>query len=83
MLILCICWLRAFCASPTYISRRGNIVLLPREVAGLTDHCQTVKELLKYEAWERFRFKPVGEEIPAKPKYYNYIVWKNPEIENK
>ena len=26
MLILCICWLRAFCASPTYISRRGNIV---------------------------------------------------------
>ena len=26
MLILCICRLRAFCTSPMYISRRGNIV---------------------------------------------------------
>lgn len=71
------------CYDARYHTSVGNIVLLPREVAGLTDHCQAVKELLKYEAWERFRFKPVGEDIPAKPKYYNDIVWKNPEIENK
>ena len=68
------------CYDARYHTSVGNIVLLPREVAGLTDHCQAVKELLKYEAWERFRFKPAGEEIPAKPKYYNDIVWKNPEI---
>ena len=68
------------CSNARYHTSVGNIVLLPREVAGLTDHCQAVKELLKYEAWERFRFKPAGEEIPAKPKYYNDIVWKNPEI---
>ena len=68
------------CSNARYHTSVGNIVLLPREVAGLTDHCQAVKELLKYEAWERFRFKPAGEEIPAKPKYYNDIVWRNPEI---
>ena len=68
------------CYDARYHTSVGNIVLLPREVSGLTDHCQAVKELLKYEAWERFRFKPVGEDIPAKPKYYNDIVWRNPEI---
>lgn len=71
------------CYDARYHTSVGNIVLLPREVAGLTDHCQAVKELLKYEAWERFRFKPVGEDIPAKPKFYNDIDWRNPEIENK
>lgn len=70
------------CYDARYHTSVGNIVLLPREVAGLTDHCQAVEELLKYEAWERFRFKPAGEEIPAKPKFYNDIVWKNPEINN-
>ena len=71
------------CYDARYHTCVGNIVLLPREVAGLTDHCQAVKELLKYEAWERFRFKPAGEEIPAKPKYYSEIVWRNQEIKNK
>ena len=71
------------CYDARYHTSVGNIVLLPREVAGLTDHCQAVEELLKYEAWERFRFKPIGEDIPTKPKYYNDIVWRNPEIENK
>ena len=65
------------CYDARYHTSVGNIVLLPREVAGLTDHCQAVEDLLKYEAWERFRFKPAEEKIPAKPKFYNEIVWRN------
>ena len=65
------------CYDPRYHTSVGNIVLMPREVAGLTDHCQAVKELLQYEAWKRFGFKPAEKDIPSKPKNYNDIVWRN------
>ena len=65
------------CYDARYHTSVGNILLLPRAIAGLTDHCQAVKELLKYEAWKRFGFKPAKENVPAKPKNYNSVVWKN------
>ena len=65
------------CYDARYHTSVGNVVLLPREVAGLTDHCQAVEDLLKYEAWKRFRFKPDEEAVPSKPKNYNKIIWRN------
>ena len=65
------------CYDARYHTSVGNLVLLPREIAGLTDHCMAVEELLKYEAWKRFGFKPAEAEVPAKPKNYNKITWKN------
>ena len=65
------------CYDARYHTSVANVVLLPREVAGLTDHCQAVKELLQYEAWKRFGFKPAEKDIPSKPKNYNDIVWRN------
>ena len=64
------------CYDARYHTSVANVVLLPREIAGLTDHCQAVEDLLKYEAWKRFGFKPAEADIPAKPKNYNKIVWR-------
>ena len=79
---VCHIWPRT-CYDARYHTSVGNLVLLPREVAGLTDHCKAVKELLQYEAWERFGFKPAEETVPSKPKNYKDIVWRNPEPKNK
>ena len=65
------------CYDARYHTSVGNIVLLPREIAGLTDHCLAVEELLKYEAWKRFGFKPAEESVPARPKNYSKITWRN------
>ncbi|MBR5324691.1 MAG: hypothetical protein IKV14_07755 [Muribaculaceae bacterium] len=64
------------CYDARYHTSVANIVLLPREIAGLTDHCQAVEDLLKYEAWKRFKFKPEEEEIPQRPKDYSKIKWR-------
>ena len=65
------------CYDARYHTSVANIVLLPREIAGLTDHCQAVEDLLKYEAWKRFGFKPAEAEVPTRPKNYSKITWRN------
>ena len=65
------------CYDARYHTSVGNIILLPREIAGLTDHCQAVEDLLKYEAWKRFGFKPDEAETPTRPNNYIKIVWRN------
>ena len=65
------------CYDARYHTSVANIVLLPREIAGLTDHCQAVEDLLKYEAWKRFGFKPDEADVPAKPKNYSKIIWRD------
>ena len=64
------------CYDARYHTSVANVVLLPREIAGLTDHCQAVEDLLKYEAWKRYRFKPDEEEVPQRPKNYNEKLWR-------
>ena len=65
------------CYDARYHTSVANVVLLPREIAGLTDHCQAVEDLLKYEAWKRFGFKPDEADVPAKPKNYSKIIWRD------
>lgn len=50
------------CYNKKYHTSVANIVLLPRSIASLTDHCDAVKKLLQYEAWRRFGFKPEENE---------------------
>lgn len=84
------------CYNERYYTSVANLVLLPKSIAGLTDHCNAVKKLLQYEAWKRFGFKPKEEcyyehyheenRTPSdslhEPQYYNDVKWKYP-IENK
>ena len=65
------------CYDARYHTCVGNIALLPREIAGLTDHCQAVEDLLKYEAWRRFGFKPDEAAVPTRPNNYSKIIWRN------
>ena len=78
----CHIWPRT-CYNEKYHTSVANLVLLPREIAGLTDHCKAVEDLLKYEAFNRFRFKPDPEDInpgedisESAPPYYKDLVWR-------
>lgn len=69
------------CYDEHYHTSVANLVLLPREIASLTDHCKAVEDMLKYEAWKRFKFKPEGEANPVKPTFYSDITWRvTPEM---
>ena len=60
-----------------YYASVANLILLPRALAKLTDHNDAVKELLRYEAFKRFGFKPDGEKDPQKPKNYSKYIWRD------
>ena len=59
-----------------YYASIANLVLLPRSIAGLSDHNNDVKDLLKYEAFQRFKFVPDGEKEPNAPSFYKQIKWR-------
>lgn len=65
------------CYDEKYYTSIPNLVLIPRSIAGLTDHCGAVKDLLKYEAWLRFGFLPANEKKPRKPKNYDTLKWRD------
>lgn len=65
------------CYDERYHTSVANLVLIPREIAGLTDHCDAVKELLKYESFKRFGFKPDSENTPNEPKNYDKLTWRS------
>lgn len=62
-----------------YYASIANLVLVPRALAQLTDHCDAVKQLLRYEVWQRFEFKP--DEVKTEPsidkKLYKKIRWRD------
>ena len=72
------------CYNPRYHTSVANLVLIPREIAGLTDHCDAVKELLKYESFKRFGFLPnvdnngviIQMQQPVQPNIYNSLTWR-------
>ena len=62
------------CYKPEYHTCFANLVLLPRAIASLSDHDDTVKAILKWHAYERFNgFVPEGYIMPEKPAVYNRI----------
>ena len=59
-----------------YYASIANLILLPRALAKLTDHNETVKKLLRYEVFKRFGFKPEGQSEPERPNNYYKYVWR-------
>ncbi len=53
-----------------YHTQLANLVLIPRALAGLSDHFAGVIDVLKYRSWELYGFYPAGENQPQKPSYY-------------
>ena len=72
------------CYNSRYHTSVANLVLIPREIAGLTDHCDAVKELLKYESFKRFGFLPnvdnngviIQMQQPVRPNIYKSLTWR-------
>lgn len=60
---------------PRYFASIQNLVLIPRSIAGLTDHNEYVKSVLRYRAYKLFGFNPMNVSI-EKPTGYEYIKWK-------
>lgn len=70
------------CYDARYHTSVANLVLLPRGLAGLTDHYSEVKKMLQYEAWRRFNFLPKDKDNndmpfpePTCPKFYDDLIW--------
>jgi hypothetical protein len=64
------------CYDAQYHTSVANLVLLPRPLAGLTDHCDAVKKILQFRAWELFKWNPGGYP-PGKPKDYDKLKWRS------
>jgi len=58
------------CYDERYHTMPANLVLLPRELAGLTDHNRAVEQCLQYRAWELYGWCPDGQAQPEKPANY-------------
>ena len=53
-----------------YHTQLANLVLVPKVIAGLTDFCHRVVDVLKYRAYELYNWYPEEEAVPEKPSYY-------------
>ena len=65
-----------------YYTSIGNLVLVPRALAQLTDHNEAVKNLLRYEAKQRFDFLPKGKKV-SKPQNYDSYIWRDGSTNKK
>lgn len=72
------------CYDYRYHTSVFNLVLVPRAIAGLTDHNKAVKEMLQYEAARRFGVYPrISGAAPKKPENYNKItIWRQQDEHN-
>jgi len=58
------------CYDQRYHTMPANLVLLPRELAGLTDHNREIEQCLQYRAWELYHWHPEKTPEPTKPDNY-------------
>jgi hypothetical protein len=56
----------------------ANLVLLPRSLAGLSDHAPEIQAILQYRSFELYSWHPAEVEAPAKPEGYPSC-WREPE----
>lgn len=66
------------CYDEHYHTAIANLVLLPRALAGLTDHNAEVEKALQYRAYEIYGWWPKGEPQPKRPTFYPEN-WREPE----
>ena len=65
------------CYDERYHTAIANLVLLPRALAGLSDHDPTILALLQYRAYELYDWHPLGTPTPTKPSPYP-TTWRDP-----
>lgn len=58
------------CYDERYHTAPANIVLLPRAIAGLSDHDAEVRAALQYRAFELYGWWPEDQPQPEKPEFY-------------
>jgi hypothetical protein len=72
----CHIWPRT-CYDERYHTAIANIVLLPRALAGLSDHDIEIQKALQYRAFELYEWYPEGMPQPVKPEFYP-TEWREP-----
>jgi hypothetical protein len=66
------------CYDERYHTAIANIVLLPRALAGLSDHAVEIRTALQYRSFELYGWFPDGDLQPQKPKFYP-TRWREPQ----
>lgn len=67
------------CYDARYHTAVANLVLLPRALAGLSDHEAEIQLALQYRAFELYRWYPEGTGEPQRPAFYP-ATWLAPEL---
>jgi hypothetical protein len=73
----CHIWPRT-CYDERFHTAIANLVLLPRALAGLSDHDPEIQASLQYRAHEPYSWYPDGADIPQRPAFYPSR-WPTPE----
>ena len=66
------------CYDERYHTAVANIVLLPRALAGLSDHAVEIQTALQYRAFELYQWFPKDVPQPVKPEFYPSN-WREPQ----
>jgi len=66
------------CYDERYHTAIANIVLLPRALAGLSDHAIEIQTALQYRAFELYKWYPEEMTRPVKPEFYP-SKWREPQ----
>lgn len=74
---VCHIWPRS-CYDVRYHTCVANLVLLPRPLAGLTDHDPEISAALRYRAFELYGWHPEEQPSPGRPGFYP-TDWRSPE----
>ena len=73
----CHIWAKS-CYDERYHTAIANLVLIPRALAGFSDHDPLVSQALQYRAFELFGWHPPEQSAPARPAEYPDC-WRAPE----
>lgn len=65
------------CYDERYHTAPANIVLLPRAIAGLSDHDGEIQKALQYRSFELYGWHPEGVDQPSRPEFYPDS-WRDP-----
>lgn len=66
------------CYDARYHTAIANILLLPRALAGLSDHAIEIQTALQYRAYELYEWYPETMPQPVKPEFYP-SKWRKPQ----
>lgn len=66
------------CYDERYHTHIANLVLLPRALAGLSDHDKAIQAALMYRSYQYYGWYPDGVKEPTKPRIYPDC-WRKPE----